>query len=126
MCSKKSNKTSLQNTYMQLRKIANHPYVFQEVEEDFIVSDHVDENIVRTSGKFELLDRILPKMIATDHKVCLPLDRLDRVGWSRTSKEFCQGAGDSCVPTRLHGGSNYNASATGSQILTNRSSSFSK
>jgi ATP-dependent helicase STH1/SNF2 len=54
---------------MQLRKIANHPYVFPEVEEDFMVSDHVDENLIRTSGKFELLDRILPKLIKTGHKV---------------------------------------------------------
>ena len=66
---KKSNKTALQNTYMQLRKIANHPYVFPEVEEDFMTSDQVDENLIRTSGKFELLDRILPKLIATNHKV---------------------------------------------------------
>lgn len=66
---KRAGKSALQNTYMQLRKIANHPYVFPEVEEDFMKGADVDENIMRTSGKFELLDRILPKLIATDHKV---------------------------------------------------------
>ena len=55
---------------MQLRKICNHPFVFREVDEDFSVGNNVDEQIVRTSGKFELLDRILPKLFDTGHKVC--------------------------------------------------------
>lgn len=55
---------------MQLRKICNHPYVFPEVDEDFAPpGNSIDEQIMRTSGKFELLDRILPKLFATGHKV---------------------------------------------------------
>lgn len=55
---------------MQLRKICNHPYVFPEVDEDFAPPGNaIDEQIMRTSGKFELLDRILPKLFATGHKV---------------------------------------------------------
>ena len=57
---------------MQLRKICNHPFVFREVDEDFSVGANIDEQIVRTAGKFELLDRILPKLFATDHKVSIP------------------------------------------------------
>jgi hypothetical protein len=44
--------------------------VFREVDEDFSVGSTIDEGIVRTSGKFELLDRILPKLFGTGHKVC--------------------------------------------------------
>jgi len=56
---------------MQLRKICNHPYVFPEVDEDFAPPGNaIDEQIMRTSGKFELLDRILPKLFKTGHKVC--------------------------------------------------------
>lgn len=55
---------------MQLRKICNHPFVFPEVDDDFADGNNVDEQIVRTSGKFELLDRILPKLFGTGHKVC--------------------------------------------------------
>jgi len=57
---------------MQLRKICNHPYVFPEVDEDFAPpGNSIDEQIMRTSGKFELLDRILPKLFKTGHKVRL-------------------------------------------------------
>ena len=62
---------NLQNAIMQLRKICNHPFVFPEVDEDFSVGSSVDEQIVRTAGKFELLDRILPKLFATGHKVLI-------------------------------------------------------
>ena len=56
---------ALQNTMMQLRKICNHPYLF--LTESVIV----DQNIISSSGKFELLDRMLPKMIATGHKTLI-------------------------------------------------------
>jgi len=56
---------------MQLRKICNHPFVFREVDEDFAEGSNVDEQIVRTAGKFELLDRILPKLFKTGHKVLI-------------------------------------------------------
>lgn len=68
---KPRRQANLQNAIMQLRKICNHPFVFREVDEDFSVGNHVDEQIVRTAGKFELLDRILPKLFATGHKVLI-------------------------------------------------------
>jgi len=58
---------ALRNTVMQLRKICNHPYLFL----DYLEPDDMRDNIFRSSGKFELLDRILPKMIATGHKVLI-------------------------------------------------------
>lgn len=66
---RRKRKNNLQNALMQLRKICNHPFVFPEVDDDFSTGTAVDEQIVRVSGKFELLDRILPKLFATGHKV---------------------------------------------------------
>lgn len=54
----------LNNAVMQLRKVCNHPYLFLR---DF----HVDENLIRSSGKFELLDRMLPKLLAGGHRVLM-------------------------------------------------------
>ncbi|KAG5152944.1 hypothetical protein JHK84_029416 [Glycine max] len=58
---------SLQNLTMQLRKCCNHPYLF--------VGDYDmyrrKEEIVRASGKFELLDRLLPKLRRAGHRVLL-------------------------------------------------------
>ncbi|CAK9173647.1 unnamed protein product [Ilex paraguariensis] len=57
---------SLQNLSMQLRKCCNHPYLF--VGEYNIWRK---EEIVRASGKFELLDRLLPKLHKSGHRVLL-------------------------------------------------------
>uniref|UniRef100_A0A668A4Y7 SWI/SNF related BAF chromatin remodeling complex subunit ATPase 4a n=1 Tax=Myripristis murdjan TaxID=586833 RepID=A0A668A4Y7_9TELE len=73
----KGGTKTLMNTIMQLRKICNHPYMFQHIEESF--SEHLGysggivsgPDLYRSSGKFELLDRILPKLRATNHKVLL-------------------------------------------------------
>jgi ATP-dependent helicase STH1/SNF2 len=56
---------------MQFRKICNHPYVFEEVEDIMNPSHITDRNLFRVAGKFELLDRILPKFKATDHRVLM-------------------------------------------------------
>ncbi|WVQ76346.1 hypothetical protein IAR50_006011 [Cryptococcus sp. DSM 104548] len=68
---KPQKRQNLQNALMQLRKICNHPYVFREVDEDFSVGQSTDEQIIRVAGKFELLDRILPKLFSTGHKVLI-------------------------------------------------------
>ncbi|KAL9940421.1 hypothetical protein V8E36_001126 [Tilletia maclaganii] len=60
----------LQNKLMQLRKVCNHPYVFPAVEDLLNPMKLTGPDIYRVSGKFELLDRILPKMYATNHR-CL-------------------------------------------------------
>jgi SNF2 family DNA or RNA helicase len=52
---------------MQLRKICNHPYLFL----DYFEPEDLKDNVFRASGKFELLDRILPKLIKTGHKVLI-------------------------------------------------------
>lgn len=67
----KSGIRGLNNKIMQLRKICNHPFVFEEVEDVLNSSRLTNDLIWRTSGKFELLDRILPKFKASGHKVLI-------------------------------------------------------
>jgi hypothetical protein len=63
----------LSNELMQLRKICQHPFLFESVEDKISPSGFIDEKIVRTSGKLELLNRILPKFFRTGHRVILGL-----------------------------------------------------
>ncbi|XP_053510010.1 probable global transcription activator SNF2L2 isoform X1 [Ictalurus furcatus] len=73
----KGGAKTLMNTIMQLKKICNHPYMFQHIEESF--AEHLGypngiingPDLYRASGKFELLDRILPKLQSTNHRVLL-------------------------------------------------------
>lgn len=67
----KSGIKGLNNKIMQLRKICNHPFVFEEVEDILNSTRLTNDTIWRTSGKFELLDRILPKFKATGHRVLI-------------------------------------------------------
>ncbi|XP_001607169.1 ATP-dependent helicase brm isoform X2 [Nasonia vitripennis] len=74
----KGGAKALMNTIVQLRKLCNHPFMFQAIEEKY--SEHLGiqgvglisgPDLYRASGKFELLDRILPKLKATGHRVLL-------------------------------------------------------
>ncbi|KAK3584043.1 hypothetical protein CHS0354_018347 [Potamilus streckersoni] len=73
----KGGAKALMNTIMQLRKICNHPFMFQHIEE--AIAEHLGytggilsgPELYRAAGKFELLDRILPKLKAFNHKVLL-------------------------------------------------------
>jgi hypothetical protein len=55
----------LNNIVMQLRKVCNHPYLFSA--EGY----QINQNLIRSSGKFELLDRMLPKLKAAGHRVLM-------------------------------------------------------
>ena len=61
----------LSNMLMQLRKLCNHPFVFEQVEEQMNPSKTNNDLLWRTAGKFELLDRILPKFRATGHRILM-------------------------------------------------------
>uniref|UniRef100_H2YVT1 Transcription activator BRG1 n=1 Tax=Ciona savignyi TaxID=51511 RepID=H2YVT1_CIOSA len=67
----------LMNTIMQLRKICNHPFMFRHIEESMAEFLQIPGGIVtgpdlyRVCGKFELLDRILPKLKTYGHRVLL-------------------------------------------------------
>jgi SWI/SNF-related matrix-associated actin-dependent regulator of chromatin subfamily A member 2/4 len=72
----KGGSKALMNTIVQLRKLCNHPFMFQHIEERY--AEHIGgasningPDLYRVSGKFELLDRVLPKMKASGHRVLL-------------------------------------------------------
>ncbi|EGC36924.1 hypothetical protein DICPUDRAFT_97424 [Dictyostelium purpureum] len=52
------------NIVKQLQKICNHPYLFKE-EWD------INEDLIRSSGKFDTMDQILTKMHASKHRVLI-------------------------------------------------------
>jgi ATP-dependent helicase STH1/SNF2 len=52
-----------------MRKICQHPILFESVEDKISPSGFIDDKLVRTSGKVELLHRILPKFFAAGHRV---------------------------------------------------------
>merc|ERR1719409_735653 len=52
------------NALMQLRKIVLHPYLFLDQ-----YGSSVD--LYRTSGKLEVLDRIIPKLLRFEHKTLI-------------------------------------------------------
>lgn len=59
-----TKQTKMNNRTSQLRKVCNHPYLFDEY-------DLGDEYLVRSCGKLELLDRILPKLRVAGHRVLI-------------------------------------------------------
>lgn len=71
----KGGAKALMNTIVQLRKLCNHPFMFQAIEERYCehigVANINGPDLFRVSGKFELLDRVLPKMAETGHRVLL-------------------------------------------------------
>lgn len=72
----KGGARALMNSIMQLRKICNHPFLFQNLEEAFADASTGGTcangpDLYRSSGKFELLDRILPKFRTSKHRVLL-------------------------------------------------------
>ncbi|XVE82038.1 hypothetical protein DITRI_Ditri15bG0114600 [Diplodiscus trichospermus] len=66
-----SKARAVHNSVMELRNICNHPYLSQlHVEEvDSLIPQHYLPPIIRLCGKLEMLDRLLPKLKATDHRV---------------------------------------------------------
>ncbi|KAF1940904.1 hypothetical protein EJ02DRAFT_348993 [Clathrospora elynae] len=67
----KTGMRGLSNMLMQLRKLCNHPFVFEEVEEVMNPTKVSNDLLWRAAGKFELLDRILPKFLKTGHRVLM-------------------------------------------------------
>jgi SNF2 family DNA or RNA helicase len=76
---------------MQLRKICNHPFVFRPVEEGMVnhlrkrgeqvtdLAHNVD--YWRCCGKFELLDRVLPKFKKVCDDIVLTCSRSRTMFW---------------------------------------------
>ncbi|EKX51227.1 hypothetical protein GUITHDRAFT_66145, partial [Guillardia theta CCMP2712] len=63
-----TKKKTATNIMMELRKACNHPYLFCEISSPLTFLSRSTE-LVRSSGKFELLYRMLPKLRSTGHRV---------------------------------------------------------
>lgn len=61
----------LRNVMMQLRKCCNHPYLLEYPLDPSTGNFKVDEDIVKKSGKMQLLDRMLKELKARGHKVLI-------------------------------------------------------
>ncbi|KNC86234.1 hypothetical protein SARC_01609 [Sphaeroforma arctica JP610] len=62
----------MNNTLMHLRKLCNHPYLFPEVESMVHRGERGGgSDLIRVSGKVEVLDRVLRKLIASGHRALL-------------------------------------------------------
>uniref|UniRef100_H2Z5F5 Helicase ATP-binding domain-containing protein n=1 Tax=Ciona savignyi TaxID=51511 RepID=H2Z5F5_CIOSA len=62
---------SLSNLMMQLRKCCNHPYLIKYPLLPGTDIFRVDEDLISSSGKLQLLDRMLPVLKKNGHKVLL-------------------------------------------------------
>jgi SNF2 family DNA or RNA helicase len=49
------------NILMQLRKVCNHPYLFEGVEPEG--ADEFGEHIIEASGKLTLVDKLMGKIL---------------------------------------------------------------
>ena len=56
------------NSLMQLRKCANHPYLFEGAEQPPFINDH---RLVENAGKMVLLDKLLIKLKAKGSRVLI-------------------------------------------------------
>lgn len=70
-CKDYAIRVKMQNTGMMLRKIVNHPYLVQYPLEPGTPYARIDEDLVRTSGKLQVLDAMLTKLKDRGHKVLL-------------------------------------------------------
>lgn len=61
----------LQNVLMLLRKCCNHPYLIEYPLDRRTQQFQIDEELVKSSGKFLILDRMLPELSKRGHKVLL-------------------------------------------------------
>jgi SNF2 family DNA or RNA helicase len=62
-------KIKLLNVLMQLKKVCNHPYLFDNIEPGppFVDGDH----LISASQKFKILDLLLPKLLKQKFKVLI-------------------------------------------------------
>ncbi|CAH0490644.1 unnamed protein product [Peronospora farinosa] len=81
---RKGDIPSLMNVLMELRKCCNHPFLVKGVEEREVkrlakqvseskeeIQRQISESLVDTSGKLVLLDKLLPRLKETGHRVLI-------------------------------------------------------
>ncbi|XP_010865484.1 lymphoid-specific helicase isoform X2 [Esox lucius] len=61
----------LQNVFMLLKRCCNHPYLIEYPLDPATQQFKIDEQLVQTSGKVLILDRMLPELKKRGHKVLI-------------------------------------------------------
>jgi ATP-dependent DNA helicase len=61
----------LQNIFMQLRKVCNHPYLFFYPYNVKTNALNIDINLIKCSGKLIILDQLLPELIKRKHRTLI-------------------------------------------------------
>uniref|UniRef100_A0A3P9J873 Proliferation-associated SNF2-like protein n=1 Tax=Oryzias latipes TaxID=8090 RepID=A0A3P9J873_ORYLA len=61
----------LQNVLMLLKRCCNHPYLVEYPLDPATQEFKIDEELVQSSGKFLILDRLLPELKRRGHKVLI-------------------------------------------------------
>ncbi len=71
----KGSQIKLLNIIVDLKKCCNHPFLFDSAREEYQdttgVSEDIISNLVVTSGKMVLLDKLLGRLKATGHRVLI-------------------------------------------------------
>ncbi|KKY14409.1 putative chromatin remodeling complex subunit [Phaeomoniella chlamydospora] len=89
--SNKSEKHSLNNILMQLRKVLCHPFVYsRDIEERTADQDLSHRNLVDASAKLKLFEVMLPKLHERGHRVLLFSQFLDNLD---IMEDFLDGLG---------------------------------
>ena len=89
----KGGKAKLCNIVMQLRKVCNHPYLFDGVEDRTL--DPMGEHLIENCGKLMLLDKLLKRLKSGGHRVLIfsqmtrLLDILEDYCWIR-KHNYCR------------------------------------
>ncbi len=95
----------LQNLFMQLRKVCNHPYLFFHPYNPKTNLLKIDEELVQSSGKLVILDQLLTALLAKKHRVLIfsqmtgMLDLLEDF-LSMREIQFCRIDGSTSQPQR--------------------------
>ena len=65
----RGNSTSYMNILCQLRKVCNHPYLFQGIED--LEAPLFGDHLIDSAGKMKVLDKLLPKLFSLGNKVII-------------------------------------------------------
>ena len=65
---KGTSRAVFHNVIMQLRKVCNHPFLFEGVEQKF---PQDEENLIRFCGKMKMLDQLLQKLQEAESQVLI-------------------------------------------------------
>ena len=57
------------NILMQLRKVCNHPYLFEGIEPEG--ADEFGEHLVQASGKLLLIDKLIKKILPNKEQILI-------------------------------------------------------